>query len=411
MRGRSVQSNYGVDVGHAYDHSDPWYYGSIFVRGHKYFNHRNDNFEGGHPLTVEICYDDTSPPPYHEDNPLNIHKIYTDPLRINGRVYKLRPDGSIDIESVLENYSGYWCDNWRDAWSSVKSKHHEIDSDDFRNQLTIDAVSNIIDTVEPDVDILNFLYEMREFPRMLKDIGDTLLRGDFRAPNWHLAVEFGWKPLISDLRKLTDFQEKVNRRLKYLDKLSKGKVSLRRTLSNDKGVPWGTPWLHIHDVVQIESHKAYSRKSWYTARVSSDKVPDLYADRVKMARDLAYNTKLRPSTVWNSIPWTWLIDWFTNLGTYIKIGNNSLDMRWEKLNVMTYQNAWQSGEVIGINPGYSPMYNQHELTGNYSFRVESKMRHQAASLPFEFLKVGFLTSRQFSILGSLALARKTKYHY
>jgi hypothetical protein len=58
-----------------------------------------------------------------------------------------------------------------------------------------------------------------------------------------------------------------------------------------------------------------------------------------------------PSTIWNMLPWSWLVDYFVNIGSYIKARENAMKFRYENLNLMQRQETmYHTTSVSGI-PG------------------------------------------------------------
>lgn len=263
----------------------------------------------------ETCADSTQPPPYTSPQALALEKHFCIPLVLSGE-YK-------SPTSVWSSrFYNYNIANWT-GWQYVSG----FTPTGFAWWKSKALAS--INPNRPDVDLPLFLFELKDLPRMLQGLGNVLngrsKPGD--VPGGHLAITFGWVPLISDLYKLATLQELLDRRMRDLRSLSMGK-KYKRTLGSssftvDGGVikPDGVNGPHFR-VTTTQTERA-----WMSARVklldplpSSQELPEL-ARRLTLGLD-----GLSSSTIWNSIPWSWMIDWFSNFGDMMEARRGNL--RW-----------------------------------------------------------------------------------
>lgn len=139
-----------------------------------------------------------------------------------------------------------------------------------------------------------------------------------------LGIKFGWLPLIDDLTKLLDFQKHVLKRDKELAQLFSGKgLSRRLKFSDDSsGEPVSLQTGFYGNATLINNCSLIvRRKSWATIRWKPILPPMFHPDdisRNQLARKLVLglNAESLARGVWELIPWTWLIGWFTNFGKY-----------------------------------------------------------------------------------------------
>nr|UJQ86002.1 MAG: hypothetical protein 1 [Leviviridae sp.] len=179
---------------------------------------------------------------------------------------------------------------------------------------------------EPKFEALNALYELREVPNMLRQRFSPDIRG---ASNYWLALQFGWKPLLSDIRNLINTQRVAENYIKQL--LRDNGKPVRRTakmeVSSSTNRTVSTSYANIEDIGVTQLHASMHQRIetlsvtdnvWASARFRywlPGGPRDINWTRSMLAR--IYGLHPRPSVVYNAVPWTWLIDWFTNIGAIV----------------------------------------------------------------------------------------------
>lgn len=254
---------------------------------------------------------------------------------------------------------------------------------------------------QPHVDVPGFLAELREFPKLVnrgtKEIVDHFknLRVSKGLASANLASQFGWNPLIGDLVKLVRFQDAVDQRIKFLDSVrDNGFVKVKRTLY--KGAtqasfvsPEGIPVWYGRTV------KMSGYVSWYTDFL----LPSDGSSMRKLAwRAIHGLNGVSLSTAWNLMPWSWLIDWFSNVGDILESQRNDIPFQHTSPRIMTHMKA--QGHHEQFQAGI------HKISEGV-FTHEQKSRH-VTPLPGIQAQLPFLTNGQFSILASLALLRRKR---
>lgn len=266
-----------------------------------------------------------------------------------------------------------------------------------------------------EVSIPNFLYELKDLPGMYKDImmfktrlrnlgkGSPAASGRTIA-NYHLSLQMGWKPLISDLSKLLKFQASVDRRIAELNRLYSNRGLKRRCElfsfagSMEEEILLSTA---LGLSVKARSTRLTKQTVWGTIRWIPTAVPkDLRRpDLARKARKLVLGLDHRgidATQAWNALPWSWLIDWFTNTGEFLHAYRNDVPAQpTGPCNIMTRT------------------YTRQELvrTDSLKFWVGGEgVRHltsleRAQSVGSLSVTLPFINQRQWSILGALALQR------
>jgi len=301
-------------------------------------------------------------------------------------------------------------------WPSVPS--YEVQQ---LNALAMGGAA-IADTVPtaPVTSLANFLGEIIRdgIPDM---IGRTIRREGFSLDSLskeYLNYEFGWKPLVSDLTKLAKIILKSRDLIDQYERDSGRNISRRRTfptqrsvsVSTVSGVPMspglrtGTFALGANTGLQTKTRESIT-EYWFSATYSyflnfGDDKFSKFQRAVSIAEKLL-GFEITPEVVWNLTPWTWLTDWFVNIGdvftnasAFLKDG---LIMRrgylmCENSTVDTYTLqgiAFKSGSLGTLTQ---------------SFGTHSKLRQRA--YPWGFgLNLDAFTPRQWAILSALGITR------
>jgi hypothetical protein len=179
---------------------------------------------------------------------------------------------------------------------------------------------------------LNSIYELKDLPGMLQQ---QMVKGNLKnMSNYWLALQFGWKPLLNDIRRMIDFQVESQRKMDFLLR-NNGKLVRRRIVLFDRienevittGEAWGlmNPGFvnYFYSGTPTYRSRAFTRDSVWGSAAFRFWLPS-------SPKGIVYKSALRralfgltpsPSIIYNMIPWSWLVDWFSNTGYVI----NNLD--------------------------------------------------------------------------------------
>lgn len=269
----------------------------------------------------------------------------------------------------------------------------------------------------PTINVPVFLYELKDLPGMVKSTGNAIKRIATGAKltakerlkygsEEFLTHVFGWQPLISDLWKMYDFMFGVDQKIKALNRLySEGGLHAKHTAFDgsvslpERGYYIGPAYgAQASVMVQYEC----KLKKWGTVRYRPTSVPAYrsFDEQLKYARQLTSGLSLRPATLWEAVPWSWMIDWFSNVGDYIAAHTNSVPLSIERLNVMTRL------EIVPVS------YRWIDNPYGASFKLERKrpMRMLRTRTPTTLpllpsFHLPFLSGKQLSILSALAVQK------
>lgn len=304
------------------------------------------------------------------------------------------------------------------------------------------AAINATSPSRDHVSLPAFIGELKDLPRMIRQAGrlllapkeivdrakryinnpnsktgigtyvlDKQLSAGKRAASFHLAMEFGWKPLLSDLTKLIDFQAAVEKRRKEIDRLySKRGLKRRITLEDRKysGIVNGHLYFsEAGTVLQSGAniHHERSIKRWATVRwrpLKSSPLPP--TDQQLMSAMYGLDVHGLTYAVWELLPWSWLIDYFTNVGDVLKASDNSLGATVESCCVMTH-----TKQEIRHPPAYWSFGTAGSVTFSGGvYTNEKKLR--VIGLPSLSLnaEIPLLTGSQLSILASVAMLKSPR---
>lgn len=249
------------------------------------------------------------------------------------------------------------------------------------------------------VDIPVFLAELRDLPQLVKIVGDTALKTVSKA---NLSYWFGWKPLISDIMKLMDFSGAVNSRYKELKALYDG--GLRRTreldrLSNEADA--GERVLNSTDYITwtAKMKKQSQVRIWGHVKWKPTTLPPKTdQELINLARRAALGLTIDPSTAWELIPFSWMVDWFSNVGSFLAAHRNTVPCDAYDLSIMRHQVTTSSFSNLVVSPGMNAKEGW--------IKREDKSRTPMSATLAAYLP--YLSGRQWSILGSLAVLNDSR---
>jgi hypothetical protein len=128
------------------------------------------------------------------------------------------------------------------------------------------------------------------------------------ASEW-LALQYGWKPLLSDVYKSAEG-------LAAMSDERRVRVSASHTVKGFKRIPYTcnqVPYLALH-------RASYTRKYVYIFSHSSEILSDLSA----------WGVTNPASVAWELLPWSFVFDWFVPFGEYIDTWDSTLGLSFQK---------------------------------------------------------------------------------
>lgn len=249
----------------------------------------------------------------------------------------------------------------------------------------------------PYVDVPVFIAELGDIAQTLRDQGRTLIR-QFAGNN--LRYQFGIAPVVGDLVKLINFGRTLQHRIRELERL-KSERGLRRTIEIGRYSQMG----NYEKVLQSQGVLAkgiFWCNTVEDVRAHTRWIPDPDFKLLKgydvewLAKKVLHGLTIDKSTIWEALPWTWIIDYCSSIGSYFKAKRNMVDCQLQGVYIMRHTTTTYAF------PGKT-----HDDTFYFSSSVvrrETKKRIKVSIAPTAHLP--FLTANQVGIITSLAITRQ-----
>lgn len=232
-----------------------------------------------------------------------------------------------------------------------------------------------------------------------------------RSGNEFLNIEFGWLPLVNDVRQFADSVKRSRVLIDQYMRDSDRKIRRRFTpqpvtlnTTTFVGPGRGIGGINMpNSTVSRETQERY----WFSGAFKYHvPVGDDFYSRLRRYESISnrlYGTRITPEVLWNLAPWSWAIDWFTNAGDVIhnisQLGSDGL--------VMQYGYAMRHMRVEEIGSGrFDISDNRGRHTGVLSLSVGSEWKRRVRANPYGFgIDDTSLSAIQLAILAALGLTR------
>ncbi|UOL49002.1 MAG: putative maturation protein [Wruxavirus humenecus] len=223
----------------------------------------------------------------------------------------------------------------------------------------------------PSVDVIASVTEtLKDLPTLIHSHGKSLLD---EVGGENLRLQFGWKPLLADVREMVNFGKNVSKRLTTLQRLIKGAYTAKSRIERQSEISRDSfsidlgPELSSDDrYVMVDVTRETVLNRWgcvtYTLPLEVAQKFAAYSADKKFweAVNSTYNLNLsNPATLWELIPWSWAVDWFAPI-TDVLLGyyNNRIPVIPSAVNVMTTTtttfSSWKvHSDWIRIDPQFS----------------------------------------------------------
>jgi hypothetical protein len=251
----------------------------------------------------------------------------------------------------------------------------------------------------------------------------------------YLGVVFGWEPLLRDIRDMYKTWNTLNSRMAQIIRDNGRPIRRKGTLFRDSSteisnIPNSSAWIspavngNWSDADDLDNTGAgtpggtktitTSEEIWFAGRFRYY-IPDVTADYWTSQAKLAlFGLNPSPSLVYKLVPWSWLIDWFSNVGDVIAnfSSNGIADLITDYGYVMRHYREVTQWDVISkgarptwvLYPGKSTR--QPFPPTRFTSIVLKETKERIASTPFGFgLQIEDLSDRQLAILAALGLSR------
>lgn len=275
---------------------------------------------------------------------------------------------------------------------------------------------------KPDISLGVFLAELRDLPAMMFS---KLTKFRSLGSNY-LAVQFGWKPFLSDLYSWYESIIQIDKRISQLIRdngkwVRRGGNLFRKedeTCDIIKTYPWAI-YPNYNSYLFSSQVNVITRKieeAWFSGSFRYY-IPGLRNSFWGKAEGLLKNWGLNmsPADLWQLTPFSWLVDWFSNVGHVI--GNYSASMQdhlTAKYAYLMYTTRIAT-EVLTIGKAYfledRGTYPYSYWVGTttpfdgpgYEYVLSTQVRAEASPFGFQFT-FDTMSPYQISILSALGIS-------
>ena len=236
----------------------------------------------------------------------------------------------------------------------------------------------------------------------------------------HLNLVFGWFPLLSDTQKLLETYSKIPKIWAQYER-DAGRLVRRsysfpteQSTTTQKFSPYGNPvMINTYVGPQEGALGTFNKKvdRWFNGafryylpdRKDGSPMAELF--RFAEYANKCYGLAPTPDNIWNVIPWTWALDWFSNIGSVV--GNlsdtlvNGLVMPY---GYMCEQITYCLDASLGLTYSTNPFGASASTSSRVCHNVTIKQRVEASPYGFGIGWDNFSPS-QLAILASIGINR------
>lgn len=403
---------------------------------------------------IRACYDELHKgPPYLEGGPLNIWRMYNNHHTVQcwgtydsilyGYYYRWI-GGSVQRSTWLNQFSPAIVSSHVNDWGNNRVHPGIWNADgNLISNYTWGNVSSYAATAwnrfrpgRSSADLGVFLGEIRETPMMLKKTAgfwyDAFVRRFGKHPkgklkkaadHW-LNVQFGWKPFLKDVYSFYETSVKLDkivnfirrnqgvpvRRKGYVKKDEQTEVLDDYQISYPYSYNTGEMTFNVLSPPYIFCSSQSNMGRYKRTRLTTEKIwfegsfkfwtkdlPPTGYDLKLLSK--IFGIQLTPVLVWNLLPWSWLVDWYSNVGDVL---SNLCSPGYADNLVATHAYLMgtrdQSIERVIRYTTTPPM------TIVRSAFISRKVREKASPFGFSLSQESF-SARQWSILAALGIGR------
>lgn len=144
------------------------------------------------------------------------------------------------------------------------------------------------------------------------------------AAQEYVSYKFGWAQMFQDIDRLVHYPERFAKKVNFLMRRN-GELTTLRAERELLPVPDASPPAFAHYLFTGESVDSTTLEAEVqnTLKLVVKTVIDMPRLEVPKVRDTLWYGNLgvtpTPEDVYNLVPWSWLIDWFTGLGDYVQM--------------------------------------------------------------------------------------------
>lgn len=373
--------------------------------------------------SYEMCDDALHQgPPYKEVGPLGLWKFSCSPPYLGS--YHHFSHTLKDCTKNSYEYKGDWyCPPPTTAYSSSIFGHWN--DPDWGDAEPYGAVGwNKFKPAKPGADLGVSLAEMRDVWSTIKKRVQSFKNLSVQRPITNpganfLEANFGWLPLINDVKKAIKQYQSLDDTIDRIRKQN-GQWEHRGGIVNKANESWtetkpiGTsispifvaPFF-VNDPLASQTYQKqteYSSVTWFSASFKYF-IPNINSQKwADGARRKLMGLNLNPSLVWELVPWSWLVDWLSNAGDVFSNMDNPLAENLVAARACVMRHTTFTVSHSGVLRFEAP-YGTRQSVPIASFSKWER-KHRVAASPFGFgLAWDSFSPKQIAIAAALGLSR------
>jgi hypothetical protein len=246
----------------------------------------------------------------------------------------------------------------------------------------------------------------------------------------YLNVQFGWLPFVKDVQQMYNLWHTIDKRMAQIvrenGKYIRRKATVKNETTSDQSTQeFGLAYVNVRGAPPNyfggDQRTVYNVRSKTTERVWFSGsfryyIPDVGSSLWdKRARAALFGVLPTPELLWNVLPWSWLVDWFSNVGDVVSnVGPNAVDNLTTRYSFImrrvTSTTEWHA-EVHHGSASYTgdPLFKNSWPAGGGGYStvstVDVKTRVGGGN-PFGLnVPLASLSGYQLSILAALGISR------
>lgn len=192
----------------------------------------------------------------------------------------------------------------------------------FRNLVELKDLPRSIISLRDTTRALAQAVQNIKDPSLVKVLMD-LSHTSSKIPNEYLSYHFGWKQLYNDIRDLLSTPERIVKRFNYLNRKNASSRVLKaskKLIIPTSSISASFDWTRLEFEESIKESAKILREAQLSVTIGYGfNFPELLP--VKFSEQKFWNmigAVPTPQDLWNLVPWSWLIDWFTGADDYIE---------------------------------------------------------------------------------------------
>lgn len=378
------------------------------------FNVHDDTPKGGAFLTAQqpldgFLYDTTFKSRGKDKSIQGEFELYVPKIKTTPWYYTWRERDNVSINDAPP-ITTYHARSIKDHFTQVTGPSMRIakaDHDLWLTNYKLYALSSLaqqapglISKCLPESRQFNLSYniaELRELPALLRDLVlkhrhllELLksLKDPKAIANLYLEYKFGWESTMKAIRSMLSLPESIAKKVNYLVSRN-GKFTTLRTKKLYSEPMSSSPTFNFeiypYDVV-LDSYSISGKHDVEVRCAINSLIQFPPVDVPKIREDLIlklWGADPQPADVYNLIPWTWLIDWFSGLGEYVNcisaLANDKHLINW---GLVTFASKGQITTNLKLKGDGSQVT---AITGQPTVTVPLKYRpNRDASLLFKY---------------------------